>query len=195
MSRHKVLQNIQTFTEIGLNGQLNGTSCGVRHQSPHTCKLFNLLIRTTGTGIRHHKDVVISVQSSKEGCRQLIVRLFPGLYNLFVTLLVRNQAPLILAHNFIYRILGILNHLRFLRGHSHIGYGYGHSRPGGIFVTNRFNIVQNFRCGCGAVDINNLFQHFLKLLLSHMEIHFYFKFVFRIASVHKSQILGNDFIK
>ena len=63
MGRHKVFQYVQTFTEIGLDRQLNGVTGGICHQSTHTCQLFDLLIRTTRSGICHHIDIVIFIQT------------------------------------------------------------------------------------------------------------------------------------
>ena len=64
--RDKILQYVQTFTEVGLNRKFNRMSGGIRHQSAHSGKLLNLLIGTTGTGVRHHKDVVVLIQSGQQ---------------------------------------------------------------------------------------------------------------------------------
>ena len=53
----EVLQYVQTLTEVGLNGKLDGMSGGICHQTAHTCQLLDLLIGTTGSGVGHHEDV------------------------------------------------------------------------------------------------------------------------------------------
>ena len=63
MRRHEVLQYVQTFTEVGLDGQLDRTTGCIRHQTTHTCQLLDLLVGTTGTGVRHHEDVVVFIQT------------------------------------------------------------------------------------------------------------------------------------
>ena len=81
MSRHEVLQYIQTLTEVGLDRQLDRTTGRIRHQSTHTCKLFDLFVGTTGSGICHHEDVVVFVQTGKQRLCQLIIGVLPCLYN------------------------------------------------------------------------------------------------------------------
>ena len=72
------------------------TGC-ICHQSTHSGKLLDLLVRTTGSGVRHHEDVVVFIQTAQQCFRQLVIGLFPGLDNLFVTLLICNQTTLIVA--------------------------------------------------------------------------------------------------
>ena len=64
---------------------------GIRHQSSHTCQLLDLLIRTTGSGVSHHEDVVVLIQASQQIVGQLIVRLLPGIDHLFITLLLGDK--------------------------------------------------------------------------------------------------------
>ena len=45
MSGDEVLQYVQTFSEVGLDGQLDGTAGCISHQTTHAGKLFDLLIR------------------------------------------------------------------------------------------------------------------------------------------------------
>src|SRR5262249_44906246 len=45
-----------TFTEIRLNRRFNDGAVRLRHQSPHSCELTDLLARTPGTRVGHHKD-------------------------------------------------------------------------------------------------------------------------------------------
>src|SRR5699024_2928652 len=77
---HEVLQYVQTLTEVGLDRQLDGPSGGIRHQSTHTRQLLDLLIRTTGSGVRHHIDIVIFLQTSQQCRSQAVVGCSPGRY-------------------------------------------------------------------------------------------------------------------
>ena len=63
MRGHEVFQYVKTFTEIGLDRELDGVTGCIGHQTTHTGKLFDLLIGTTGTGVSHHEDVVVLIQS------------------------------------------------------------------------------------------------------------------------------------
>ena len=73
-------------TEVGLDRKFNRMTGRIRHQSSHTSKLFNLLIRSSRTGVSHHEDVVIFVKSCQQVVSQLIIGCLPGLDNFFVTL-------------------------------------------------------------------------------------------------------------
>ena len=62
MSGNKVFQYVKTFTEVGLDRQLDGTAGSIGHQTTHAGKLFDLLVGTTGTGIRHHINIVVFIE-------------------------------------------------------------------------------------------------------------------------------------
>ena len=161
MGGHEIFQYVQSLTEIGLDGQLDGVSCRIRHQAPHTGQLLDLLIGTTGSGVRHHIDIVVAVQAVQQRLGQHRVRLLPGLYNFLITLFLSNQTTLVVPRNLIYRILCVLDQLRLLRRHRHIGNGYGHGRAGGILVSHRLDIVQHLRSPGGSVGVDNLLQNLL----------------------------------
>ena len=127
MGGHKVFQYVQTFTEVGLDRQLNGTSCCISHKPTHTGKLFDLLVRTTGSGIRHHINVIIFIQTGKQRLCQFVVSCFPCLHNFFVTLFFCNKTALEILCNPVNRVLRFLNHLRLLRRNRHIRNGNCHS--------------------------------------------------------------------
>ena len=86
MCGDEVLQYVQTLTEVGLDRKFNRMTGRICHQSSHTSKLFNLLIRSSRTGVSHHEDVVIFVKSCQQVVSQLIIGCLPGLDNFFVTL-------------------------------------------------------------------------------------------------------------
>ena len=120
MRRHEVLQYVQTFTEVGLDRQLDRMTGRIRHQASHTGQLFDLLIRSTRSGVRHHEDVVVLIQSAKQCLGQSIIRLLPGLDDFLITLLVSNQSTLVIAGNPVNDILRGLDHFRLLRRYGHI---------------------------------------------------------------------------
>ncbi len=159
--RHEILQHVQTFTEIGLDRQLDGTSCGICHQTTHTCKLFDLLVGTTGPGIRHHINIVIFVKPGEQHFRKLLIRLVPSLHNLTVSLLLRTLSSAEVHGDPVYGSLRFLKHLLFLRRHRHIGNGNGHSCLRGIFIAGRLDQVEHLGGSYRAVNIDD----FLKDLL------------------------------
>ena len=161
MGRHKVLQYVKSFTEVRLDRQFNGTSRCIRHESTHSGKLLDLLIRATSSGIGHHKDVVIFIKTGQQRLGKGIVRRFPGLYDLLITLFLRNQATLKVLRNLIHRILRLLDHLRLLRRHGHIGNRYGHGCSCRILVSNGLYRIQHFCRRCRAMGIDNFFKDLL----------------------------------
>ena len=66
------------------------TGC-IGHQSSHTCQLFDLFIGTTRSGVSHHEDVVVFIQTAQQSFGQLVIGILPGLNNLFVTLFLGDQ--------------------------------------------------------------------------------------------------------
>ena len=193
--RHEILQYVQTLTEIGLNRQLDGVSCRIRHQTAHTGQLFNLLIRTTGSGIRHHVDVVIFIQTVQKVFGQPVVCLLPGLHNLFVALFVRNQTTLVVSRDLIHGFLRLRKKLRLIRRHRHIGNGYRHAGPCRCVIAHGLDMIQNL-CGPGRpVNINHLFQNLFQVLFRDHEINFRKKLVAGNRPVHIAQILRDNLVK
>ena len=155
---HKVFQYVQAFTEIGLNGQLNRPACRIRH---HTSQLFDLLIGSTGSGIRHHIDVIILIQTGQKHLRQFFIRLIPCLNNCTVPLLFRDQATPEIHGNLIHRSLCLFQHLCLSCGHSHIGNRYGHRSSGRIFIPCGFDQVQHLCRSYRTMNIDYLLQYLL----------------------------------
>ena len=167
----------------------------IGHQSSHTGQLFDLLIGTTGSGVSHHEDVIVFIQSVEQCFCQRIVGLLPGIYNLFVTLFVCNQTTFEVSCNLVYRCLCFGEHFRLLRRHGHIGNGYGHGCTGGVFISGCLDIVQNL-CGFGSsVCIDNFFQNLFQLFLGNEEINLKRKLVTRNRTVYVSQILRQNLIE
>ena len=167
----------------------------IGHQSTHTCKLFDLFIRSTGTRVSHHEDVVVLIKSGKKCMSKLIVSLLPGIHNLFITLFLSNKTTFIVLCDLIYSILCSLDHLRLLRRHGHIRNRYSHGSSCRILVTHSFDRVQNLSSlGC-SVSINNFFKDLFQLFLTNQEVNLKKKFISRNASVNKSKILRQDLIE
>ena len=134
---------------------------GICHQSPHTCQLLNLLIRTTGSGVSHHVDIVVLIQAGQQVVRQLVIGGLPCLDNLFVALFLGDEAAAVVFRNTVHCCLSFLNQLWFALRHGHIGNRNGHGRPGGIFISNGLDVIQGNGClGC-AVYVDDLLKNLL----------------------------------
>src|SRR5699024_2723709 len=195
MSGHEVLQYVKTFTEVGLDRQLDSTSCRISHQTTHTGKLFDLLVRTTGSGIRHHEDVIVFIKTGKQGVCQLIVSCLPCLHNLFVTLFLCDESSLIVLCDPVYCILRFLDHLRLLRRHGHVRDRNRHGSSRGELISDCLYVIQHFRRLCCPVCVDDLLEDLFQLFLSYMEINFKKEFISFYFSVNKSEILRNDLVE
>ena len=170
------------------------TGC-IGHQSSHTCKLFDLFIGTTGTGVSHHKDVVVLIQTGQQSMCKLIISLFPCINNFFVTLFLCDKTTFVVLCNKVNSILCLLDHFRFLRRNGHIGNGNGHGCTCRILVTCSFDRIKNLSSLCSTVSIDNLFKNLFQLFLSYQEVYFKEKFISRNASVYETKILRKDFVE
>ena len=195
MCGDKVLQNIQSFTEVGLNRKFDSLTGCIRHESTHTGKLLNLLIGTTGSGVRHHEDVVIFIQTGKKVMRQLIVRVLPGLNHFLVSLFFRNQTSTEVLCNSVYGFLCIFQKFFLACRNGHIVNGNRHGSLRGILVADCLDIIECQGSLHSAVHIHHLFQNLLQVLLLYKEVDFRKQTVLRDAPVNKAEILRNNFVE
>ncbi len=161
MRRDEVLQYVKTFTEIRLDRKFDRTSRRIRHQPTHTGKLLDLLVRTTGAGIRHHIYIIVFVQTIKKRFGNLVIGIFPCLDHCVVTLfLCQKTAPEVFKYIFHCSLcLGQDRLLCF--GHFHIRDGYGHRCPCRKFVTKGFDRIKRFRRLRRALIVNTFFKDLL----------------------------------
>ena len=111
MSRDEVLQYAHTFLEVGENRVFNNlrTFCTsllrLSHQTTHTGQLGNLIGRTTGTGIQHHKYGIETLVSFRhllhQGTLQIGIGVRPGINNLVVTLIIGDETHIIIGNNLV----------------------------------------------------------------------------------------------
>jgi len=120
MCGNEVFQYVKTFSEVGLDRKLDGTSGCIRHKSSHTCKLLDLLIRTSGTGISHHEDVVILIKTAKQRIFDLIIGYLPYLDYFFVSFFVSDKTTSEVSCNFIYLLFCISQIFCLFCRHCHI---------------------------------------------------------------------------
>ena len=84
---NEVLQDVQALTEVGLDRDFHGLTGGSEHQASHTGQLTHLRDVTTGTGVTHHLDGVITVEVVLQSSDNVVGGLFPNTDNVLVTLL------------------------------------------------------------------------------------------------------------
>ena len=118
MSRDEVLEHRHTLFEVRENRVLNSTTsfctCLLRlgHQTTHTSQLLNLVLRTTGSGIQHHINSVEALVGLghllQQDLTQTVVDMCPGIDNLVVTLVVGDEAHVIVIGDGLYLIITFL---------------------------------------------------------------------------------------
>ena len=136
------------------------TGC-ICHKSSHTCQLLDLLIRSSRTGVCHHEDVVVLIQTAQQVFGQLVIGNLPGFNNLFITLFLSDKTTAEVLCNTVNGCLSICQELRLGCRHGHIRDGYGHGCSGGVLVTNRLDIIQGNSSLGSAMYVDDLLQNLL----------------------------------
>ena len=191
----KVLQNVQTLTEITRNRKFDRMSRRIRHEAAHAGELLNLLIGTAGSGVRHHEDVVVLVKAFKQILGELLIRLLPGLDDFLIALLVgRKTAAVVLADFLDLRLRFRDEALLGLRD-GHIRNRNGHARNRRILVADGLDIVQHFRRAGKSVHVDDLLENLLALLLLDEEVNLGLQLVLRLGAIHKAEVLRNNLIE
>ena len=124
VGRDKILQHRKSLFKVRQNRVFNNltTLCTgflrFSHQTTHTRQLTNLLLRTTGTRIKHHvyrvKALIVRRNSLHQNIRQLRVDMCPNINNLIVTFVVGNETHIIVIDHLLYFVIPFLNQCLFL---------------------------------------------------------------------------------
>ena len=188
---NKVFQNVQAFTIVCTNRNFDGSTGGIGNQTTHTGKLTNLTHGTTGAGICHHKDWIVTVQIFLKCFCNIVCCFFPCLQNHVVTLCIGQQTHIEFICDFINLLLCFCNQLFFRRWNGSITYSNGNCTSGGIFIALCFYLIQNFGCFGSTVYFNTFVDNSTKLFFTCQEADFIIKHGIRIRTVHIAQILRN----
>ena len=191
----EVLEYVKTLTEVRLDRELDGTSGCIRHESTHTSKLLDLLIGSTGSGISHHEDVVVCIESAEKILGQLIIGLLPGIDYLLVTLLLGNETTTIVTCDLVNDSLCVCQQLLLARRNGHIRDGYGHRRDGGLLIAHRLDVIQGEGSLGSAMYVHDSLQNLLKILLLYDEVNLRKNLVARNRTIHEAEILWDDLIE
>ena len=115
----EVLQHRHSFLEVREDGVFNRTasfSTGflrLGHQTAHTSQLLDLVLRTTGARIEHHIDGVESLVGLghllQQHLAQLVVHMRPSVDNLIVTLVVGDEAHVIVVSDGLDFVVSLLD--------------------------------------------------------------------------------------
>jgi len=116
---NKVLQHRHTLLKVRKDRVFNnlrtlGTSLlRLSHQTTHTRQLLNLILRTTGSGIKHHVNGIETLVGLghllHQDVTQVGVHVSPRINHLVVTLLVGDESHVIVVGDFLNLLAATLN--------------------------------------------------------------------------------------
>src|SRR5665648_1175424 len=142
MRRDKEFKHVHTFTQVGLDRNLNSFTGCISHVAAHTGELFDLVDISTCTGIGHHLDRVVFTEVLLEFFSNRIGGIRPNGNNCLVTALFIQHTALVHAVDVFNLVLSFMNHALFNFRNDHIFDTNGYTAAGSIFVSKSFNIIK-----------------------------------------------------
>ncbi|CCZ94521.1 unknown [Corallococcus sp. CAG:1435] len=164
---NEVFQHRQTFTEASLNGQFDGTSAGVAHQTTHAAQLTNLVHATTGAGIRHHPDGVVLFHDVFHQVFHFAGNFLPHIDNRLVAFVFRKETFVETVFDVNNTFFRFVQNSLFFRGNVHVEHACGKSADGAVLVAQSLYVVQHCRSGRRATQLEAFFHDLRKLFLAH----------------------------
>ncbi len=195
VSGHEVFQNIQSFTEVRGDRQLDRTAGRICHQASHAGQLLDLLIGTAGTGVSHHEDVVVLIQRRQQRIRQLGIGLGPGVDDGLVTLFLGEESSSVVLGDLVDGLLCLCKKGRLLLRHRDVRDGNGQGCQRGLLVTHGLDVIENLCALERSMLVDDLLQNALEVLLLDQEIDLRKNQVLLLGTVNIPQVLRNDLIE
>src|SRR5450830_132304 len=165
--RQEVLEDRQTFTEVGLDGELDDLSRRVRHQASDPRHLHNLLLASTGTGVGHDTHGVLFGKIAEDGPFDLFALLLPDLNHLEVAIVVRKKTILVEFVDLADGPVGIVEDMLPLVWHFHVRQSDRYARFGRILESECLDVVKKDVSLGHAKLAREVQDHRLDLLLGH----------------------------
>ena len=124
VGRDEVLEYGKTFLEVGENWVLDNLSpfapalLRLSHKTTDTGELTNLFLRTTSPRVHHHEDgveaLIVFAQVLHQDTRELAIDMRPGVDDLIVAFVVRNEPTAIVHHDLIDSLVAFGDQLSLL---------------------------------------------------------------------------------
>ena len=167
----------------------------IRHEAAHAGELLNLLIGTAGSGVSHHEDVVVLVETLEQVLGELLIRLLPGLDDFLIAFLVGRETAAVVLADFLDLRLRFRDETLLGLRHGHIRNRNGHARNRRVLVADGLDIVQHFRRAGEAVHVDDFLENLLALLLLDEEVNLGLQLVLRLGAIHEAEVLRNNLIE
>ncbi len=195
MGGDEVLQNVEPFTEVGADRNLDGFTRCVCHQTAHTSQLTDLVDVTSGSRLGHHIHRIKAIQRIYQGILDLLGGLAPGRDNGTLPLFPVVKTVSVVSLDFLDLLVGLFKIALLDLRNYHVGNTDGDGTLSGILESQGLDLIQNDSRFIGSVDLDAAIDYPAQFLFPCDEIHFIIKHGLRIGSVHKSKILGNGTVK
>src|SRR5450830_63269 len=165
--RQEVLEDRQTLTEIGLDGELDDLSRRVRHQPSDTRHLYDLLLASTSAGVSHNTHGVLFGKVAEDSPFDLCALLLPDLNHLEVAVVVGEKTLIVELIDLTDGSVGVIEDTIPLGRYFHVGQAYRHARFGRILKSECLDVIEK-DVGLGHAKLSRKVQdHHLDLLLGH----------------------------
>src|SRR3990172_192380 len=150
VSRDEVLQYGEPFAEVAGDGRLDDLPGGLRHQTPHSRQLADLLLATAGPRIRHHEDRVeltllsfLALHLLEHLLRHVVGDVGPDGDHLVVTFTLGDGSLAVLVVDLLHLLERRLHQPVLFAGDNQIVDSDGDAALGGIEETQIFERVQH----------------------------------------------------
>ena len=131
MRRNKVLQHGEPLLEVREDRvfddlpSIAAALLRFSHQATHAGELTNLLLRSTGSGIHHHKNgieaVVVRTELIDERFGELAVDVGPCVDDLVVSLVVGDETHVVVGRNLLHFVVPLLDDCFLFGRDEHVG--------------------------------------------------------------------------
>ena len=191
----EVFQDIQTLTIVGTNRHFDGRTGSIGDQTTHTSQLTNLRDTTTGTGVRHHEDGVVPIQTVLQRSGNVVGCLVPDFDEPLGLFRSGDITILVLRGDLIDLCICGVDDIPFFLRDDGVADSNGDGCLGGILESGCLDLIQHFRSGGSAVDLDAAVNDLTQLLFADQECDFQIELLVGIGTVYITQILGDIFVE
>ncbi len=150
----EVLEHRQALHEVGLDRALDDFTLRVGHQAAHPRQLADLLERATSTRVGHHEDGVEDVEVVDHRLGDLVGGGVPLLDDRLVTLLLGDQAVVVLTGDVADDLVELVEDFLLLRGDDDVVLGDRDAGLRGVLEAEVLERVEDQRDRGGAVCLH-----------------------------------------
>ena len=176
VGRDEVLEHGEPFLEVGENWVLNDlptfatTLLWLSHQTTDTGELTDLFLRTTSPRVHHHEDgveaLVVFTQVLHQDAGELAIDVRPGVDDLVIAFVVRNEPAAIVHHDLLDSFVPIGDELSLLFGDDDVTKVEGQTALEGHVVPEVLDIIEELRRDSHTADLDHAADDVTQTLLT-----------------------------